>query len=119
MIGCGIATTSALTLRVPDGHATTCGGGGVVVVLGAAAFSLAGSDSVLSGAAGGVSSLAVAVGVVAALVSAVAFSTATVGVCAAVIDVVIKTRVITANEVTRYLGVDLKPFIYFSFFAFA
>jgi len=119
MIGCGIATTSALTLRVPGGHATTCGGGGVVVVLGAAVFSFAGSDSVLTAAAGGVSSLVVAVGVAAALVSAVAFSTATVGVCAADIDVVIKIRVIAANEVTRYLPVDLKPSIYFSFFAFA
>jgi hypothetical protein len=110
MIGCGIATTSALTLRVPGGHATTCGGSAVV--------GAAGSDSVLI-----VSSLVVAVGVMgsggAALDSAVGFSTATVGVCAASIEAVIKIRVIAANEVTKYLGVDLKPCIYFSFFAFA
>jgi hypothetical protein len=109
MIGCGIATTSALTLRVPGGHATTCGGGAVV--------GAAGSDSGL------VSSLVVAVGVMgsggAALDSTVGFSTATVGVCAASVEAVIKIRVIAANEVTKYLGVDLKPCIYFSFFAFA
>jgi hypothetical protein len=109
MIGCGIATTSALTLRVPGGHATTCGGGAVV--------GAAGSDSGL------VSSLVVAVGVMgsggAALDSTVGFSTATVGVCAASVEALIKIRVIAANEVTKYLGVDLKPCIYFSFFAFA
>jgi hypothetical protein len=88
MIGCGIATTSALTLRVPGGHATTCGGSAVV--------GAAGSDSVL-----------------------IVSSLATVGVCAASIEAVIKIRVIAANEVTKYLGVDLKPCIYFSFFAFA
>jgi len=109
MIGCGIATTSAFTLRVPGGHATTCGGG---AVLGAA-----GSDSGLA------SSLVVAVGVAgsvgAVLDSTAGFSTATVGVCAAGVEAFIKIRVIAANEVTKYLRVDLKPCIYFSFFAFA
>jgi hypothetical protein len=109
MMGCGIATTSALTLRVPGGQATTCGGGAVVGAVG--------SDSGL------VSSLVVAVGVSgsggAALDSTVGFSTATAGVCAASSEAVIKIRVITANEVTKYLRVDLKPCIHFSFFAFA
>jgi hypothetical protein len=111
-----MATTSALTLRVPGGHATTCGGGGAV--LGATAFSFPSSGSVLI-----VSSLVVAAGVAgsggATLDSTAGFSTATVGVCAASIDVVNRIRVIAANEVTKYLGVDLKPSIYFSFFAFA
>jgi hypothetical protein len=110
-----MATTSALTRRVPGGHATTCGGG---AVLGATAFSFPRSGSVLI-----VSSLVVAVGVAgsggATLDSTAGFSTATVGVCAASIDVVIRIRVIAANKVTKYLGVDLKPSIYFSFFAFA
>jgi hypothetical protein len=109
MMGCGIATTSALTLRVPGGHATTCGAGAVA--------GAAGSDSGL------VSSLVVAVGVVgsggAALDSTAGFSTATVGVCAVSVAAVIKIRVIAANEVTKYLGVDLKPCIHFSFFPFA
>jgi len=123
MIGCGIATTSAVIFRVPGGHGTTCIGGGAN---GAAAFSFAGSDSVLIVAT---SSLVVAVSVAgtfdaavsvgAAIGSAVVFSTATAGVCAASIDAVIKIRVIAANEVTKYLQVDLKPGICFSFFACA
>jgi len=112
MMGCGIATTSALTRRVPGGHATTCGGG---AVLGATAFSFPGSDSVLIGGGGGGSSLVAG----SAPDSVVAFSTATVGVCAVSIEAVIKIRVIAANEVTKYLRVDLKPCIHFSFFAFA
>jgi hypothetical protein len=112
MIGCGIATTSAVIFRVPGGHGATCIGGGT---LGAAAFAFTGSDSVLTVA---VSSLVVAV-VGAAIGSAVVFSTATVGVCAATIDAVSKIRVMTANEVTKYLQVDLKPCICFSFFACA
>src|ERR1700741_5072981 len=63
MIGCGIATTSALILRVPGGHGTTCIGGGADA--GAAAIGFAGSVSVLIGAAavGTGSALAAAVGV--------------------------------------------------------
>jgi len=69
MMGCGIATTSAVIFREPGGHGTTCIGGGGDD--GAAVFSFPGSDSVLIVA---VSSLVVAVGVDgAALDSAVAF----------------------------------------------
>ena len=78
---------------------------------------VAGSDSDL------VSSSVVAVGVTgsvgAVLDSTAGFSTVTVGVCATSIEAVIKIRVIAANEVTKYLRVDLKPCIDFSFFAFA
>jgi hypothetical protein len=112
MIGCGIATTSAVILRVPGGHATTWGG--------AAAFAFAGSDSVLIVVTGAVSSFVVAVGVArTALGSTVAFSTAAVGVCAASSKAVIKIRMIAANEVTKDFGIDLRPCIYFSLFAFA
>src|SRR5215510_7497123 len=112
MIGCGIATTSAMILREPAGHGTTWGG--------AAAFAFAGSDSVLMVVTAGVSSLVVAVGVaLTAFGSTVVFSTATVGVCAASSEAVIKIRMIAANEVTKDFGIDLKPCIYFSLFAFA
>jgi len=114
-MGCGIATTSALILRVPGGHGTTCIGGGDDGA--AAALSFTGSDSVLIVA---VSSLVVAVGIAgAALDSMLVFSSVAVGVCAAGIDADIRIRVMATNEVTKYLRVDLKPCIYLSFFACA
>src|SRR5215213_11950873 len=80
MIGCGIATTSALIARAPGGHGTIC--------TGAAVFAVAGSVSISTGVAGG-SSFVVAIGVTgifdaesgsAALGSTAAFSTEAVGV---------------------------------------
>ena len=120
-----MATTSALIRRVPGGHgAITCGVAGAA--LGATVLSFTGSVSVLTVAAGifSVSSfvtvLDAALGAVGffeadsgavALGSTAAFSTEAVGVCAAIIDALIKIRVIVANEMTKSLGVNLKPSI--------
>ena len=108
MIGCGIATTSALIMRVPGGHGTICGGAAVEdAALGAGGVSFAAS---VSGVAGGavVSSFVVALAV---FESASALSTEAVAVWAAIIDAVNKITVITANEMTSCLGADLKPSI--------
>src|SRR5678815_2556932 len=118
MIAWGIATTSALTTRAPCGHGvTTCGAAGAV--LGVAVFAFTGSASALTVAVG-VSSFVFERGAcaffgadsgAAALESTAAFSTVATGVWAAMIDALIKIRVIAANQMTNSLGANLRPSI--------
>jgi hypothetical protein len=110
MIGCGIATTSALIFRVPGGHAMTCGG--VAGVLDAGSVSVFGGAAGISSLAVGATGIFAAVSGTTALGSIVAFSTAAVaGVWATASEAVNKLRMIAANEMTKYLTVDLKPSI--------
>ena len=96
----------------------------LAVVLGVAEFAFTVSVSVLTVAAG-VSSFAtvLAAGMgaaaffgadsdtAAALASTAAFSTGATGVWAAIIDALIKIRVIAANQMTNSLGANLRPSI--------
>src|SRR5262249_16429348 len=117
MIACGMATTSAEIKREPRGHGITCGAGGLGLV--AAVFSFTGAVSVLTVSAAGVFSVSVfamgvaaffeAVSGTAAFESTAAFSTVVAtGVWAAIIDALIRIRVIVANQMTN-LGANLKP----------
>ncbi|HEX5604639.1 MAG TPA: hypothetical protein VFX63_18895, partial [Pyrinomonadaceae bacterium] len=82
-------------------------------------FVFTGSVSVLTVAVG-VSSFVFGMGAAAffgadsgsaAFDSTAAFSTVVTGVCAAIIDALIKIRVIAANQMTNSLGANLKPSI--------
>jgi hypothetical protein len=88
-------------------------------VLGVAVVAFTGSVSVLTVAVG-VSSFVFAMGAcaifdavsgTAALDSTAAFSTVATGVWAAIIDALIKIRVIAANQMTNSLGANLRPSI--------
>src|SRR5690242_8854887 len=81
MMGCGIATTSALIRRAPGGHATTCGGsdGGALGAGSASVFATAGGVAVSSFVvAAGIAGILAGVSGTAALGSIVAFSTTAV-----------------------------------------
>jgi len=121
IIAFGIATTSALIMRVPEGHCCNAGAGAAA---GAVVFAFAGSASVVTGPAG-LSSFVLGVGVVeifasvsgtALLDSAGGLSSEVVGVCAAASEAVSKLKQIAASEVKRLVA-DLKRSISLSFFA--
>src|SRR5687768_12455151 len=109
MITCGIATTSALTVRVPAGHGggvgVACGAGAAFVVAASLLATVVATSTFVAGSDGFASVVTEVL-----LASTIGLPAATFGVCARTVVTANKLSPSIVNEVTTCKG-DFKPSI--------